>query len=43
MANALWAIRWETIDYFHGICAILKDIRMPWDSPGIGPEYFVSA
>lgn len=40
MSNAWFAIRWETIDYFHGIGAILKDIRMPWDPPGLGPEYF---
>ena len=40
MWNALVMIYYETSDYLFIVGDILKDIRLPWDGPGLGPEYF---
>ena len=40
MLNAFKMICHETGNYFFIIGDILRDIRMPWDAPGLPPEYF---
>ncbi len=40
MLNALREICRETGDYFFIIGEILRDIRRPWDLPGLPPEDF---
>ena len=40
MLNTAILISYEISDCFFCIVDILKDIRMPWDGPGLGPEYF---
>ncbi len=39
--DTMWVLKEATLDYLFIVGDILKDIRMPWDPPGLGPEYFV--